>query len=77
MGRRTTASVVPSVVSSLKNGNDEFVSAQVDQVEVRVYRHRHLGDQSHYVVVDIEAPAGQELVITVNDGDVFRGVVPE
>lgn len=70
MGRRTTASVVPSVVGP-GGRNDEFAVLQLDDVKITAYR--HYGK----IVVDVDAPAGQEIVVTLDDGDLFRGAVPE
>lgn len=75
----TRAEVVPAVKTYLGRP-DEFVKAEVDAVHVWVYRHVvRAGGQvvDSKIVIDVDAPAGQRLAVTLNDGDLFRGEVSD
>lgn len=50
---------------------DHYIMSDIEQVSVCAYVHDGV------IIVDVEGPAGQDLVITLNDGDLFRGEVPE
>lgn len=55
------------------DGGKHLARVTIGDVEVTVYESL---SSSGTAVIDVDAPTGQALVITVNDGDVHRDTVP-